>query len=570
MARPEVKYTEEFERVSELTRRHLTQADADAWAEVLTPECRTVGSPALLRAWQALAMAEVIENKGGFLCLPVGLGKTLLTHQIPRLMGLQRPVLIVPTSLEDKTRADFRSYMGVWKTPNPPPRIITIDDLKQEKSEQLLWSINPDGIFIDEADDLSNPDSSMVRKLDRFIVAHWDTCAVVTLTGTPSRKSLLNYWHLLCWTLKDNVPVPRVLSEAKMWAAALDDAGPRGDRTRRPGPGPLGQNLAQAREWFRKRLAETPGVVIVDGDSCTAPIRIRVRQAKEDPVIDALFEGFILKGERPDGELVSDSLSRWKMDGQLGSGFTQYYDPPPPDEWRMARRGLSRFVRSAIEASTYSGKPLDTEGAVIRAFRDTPVVEEWLEIKDTFDAAENTKVEWFSTSVLESCVDWLNESDEPGIIWTGSVEFAQALAMATRLAYFSRHGKDAKKRGLHSVTPATDRNMICSWHANKKGFNLQAWTRNLLHMPPQSAKWLEQIFGRTHRSGQDKTVTIDWLATSGGTLDAFESAISEARYAKSMVSLTQKILRAKITRATPRMTGTNRYRWAVRADGDDI
>jgi hypothetical protein len=106
--------------------------------------------------------------------------------------------------------------------------------------------------------------------------------------------------------------------------------------------------------------------------------------------------------------------------------------------------------------------------------------------------------------------------------------------------------------------------MVVSWHANKKGLNLQAWRRHLIVMPPQSAKWLEQLFGRSHRSMQDQPVRFYILGTSGGVLDGFDAAISEARFAKGTISLTQKILRSKITRQKPKLTKSNRFRWAQR------
>jgi hypothetical protein len=82
--------------------------------------------------------------------------------------------------------------------------------------------------------------------------------------------------------------------------------------------------------------------------------------------------------------------------------------------------------------------------------------------------------------------------------------------------------------------------------------------------PPQSAKYLEQVFGRSHRAGQTEAVTVDMLATSGGTLDAFEAAISEATCVRDRDAMTQKILRAEVVRAIPRITDSNRFRWARR------
>jgi hypothetical protein len=81
-------------------------------------------------------------------------------------------------------------------------------------------------------------------------------------------------------------------------------------------------------------------------------------------------------------------------------------------------------------------------------------------------------------------------------------------------------------------------------------------------MPPQSALDLEQLLGRAHRTGQRERVTIEILITSGGTADAFEVALREARKVLAREGLTQKLLRADIVRASPRKTVANRYRWA--------
>lgn len=561
--RPEVQHTTDFDRIAALPRRRLTQADADAWAAALTPELRAPASRAELRPWQALSMAECVENDGGWLALPVGVGKTLISYLLPRLMNAKRPLLIVPgRPLIDKTRADFASYVGQWRAPSPPPRVITMQSMAPEGGRDLLDRMRPDLIILDEADEFANRESSAARRIDRYIVDAQDEVKIIAMTGTPSRKTIMGYWHLVQWCLRDRAPMPLKESEALMWAHAIDEkVAKREYFGRRPLPGPLGRDLAAAREWYRNRLQETPGVVIVDGDSCSQPLTVRVRLARECQIIDQHFERFGVKQENPDGIPVSDPLSRWRIDGQLGCGLYMKYDPPPPQPWRDARRAVAEFVRDTIRDSTHTSRPLDTEGQVIRRHADAPEVAGWLEIRDTF--IPNTVVVWLSASTIESAVEWLAETPEPGIVWCGGVEFAHALATVTRLPYYGREGRDANGRGLHAAIAS--RSLIASWHANKRGFNLQAWRRQLIVHPPQSAKYLEQIFGRSHRSGQDRPVVVDVLATSGGTLDGFEAAVSEAGFARRTVGLTQKILRAKIERATPRVNKSNRFRWAVRS-----
>ena len=559
-SRPAVLHTVDFDRVNALPRRRLTQADAEEAAAVLVDELRQPGATCTLRAWQGAALAEVAQNGGGWLALPVGFGKTLIAFCLARLLGAERPLLIVSGSLEDKTWADFAALEAEGWLPGPAPyRIVTWQWLYQDENQNFLREYRPDLICIDESDDLANAESATAARVDRYRVENFD-CVFVAMTGTPSRNSIMAYWHILCWCLLDGAPVPLKHGEAKMWAMALDEKGR--DPSRRPHPGPLGANRVQAMAWFRKRLIETPGVLIVDGDSCDQPLHIRTRLAREDPILDEAFAQFLMTFENPGGIPVSDPLSRWLLDAQLGLGLYTFYDPPPPADWRDTRRMIAKFVRETIARSRRGSHPLDTEGQVLRRYHDHPLVEQWREIKGTFEP--NTVAKWITTSAIESCLDWLAESPEPGIIWCGSVDFGRALEKATGLPYFGAKGRTDDGLRLHQAPPG---NIICSWQANKKGFNLQAWPRQLLTMPPQSAKWLEQIFGRSHRAGQKKPVHIELLMTSGGSIDAFKAAIAEAQFAKGTVSLTQKILRAKVDFAIPRLTPSNKYRWATRSTG---
>ena len=563
MARPAVRYTEEFRRIEALPRRQLTQADADAWAEVLTPVLRERGATCRLRPWQALSIAEVLEAGGGFLALPVGVGKTLLGPAIALQCGARRPLQIVPAALREKTYADFGSYRGQWKQAKHPIRVVSREELALERFKTFLDEYQPDLIDIDEADDFSNPKSAAVRVIDRYVMARRDAgkkLIVVAKTGTPSRKSIMNYWHLMCWCLGDKAPVPLDESEAQLWADAIDD---RSEYYRRPDPGPLGDDVQEARAWYLRRLAETPGVVIVDGDSCSAPLTINLRCAFDDAKIDKAFTSFLEDEENPGGIPVTDPLSRNLLEGQVGCGLYSYWDPPPPAPWVAARRASARFARDVIDRTTRTAHPLDTEGQVFRQYREHPVVEAWLNVRDTFK--ETTRVKWISDASVRTAVAWLRESSDPAIVWCGFVEFGRAVAQASGCPYYGRLGKcetDPGRPGLHAVSG--NHSIVASWQANKKGFNLQAFGRMAIFAPPPSAKWLEQVFGRAHRAGRDAPVVVDIFATSGGTFDAFDSAIREARFAKSTIGLTQKLLRAEVTREKPVVTRSNEYRWATR------
>lgn len=555
--------TVDFSRIEALPRRKLDVREAEDAARFLTKLFAEPGADVALRAWQGQAIFECVEYR--HLCggLPVGQGKTLITWLLPLALGAKRPVLILPASLIDKTRADFRSYLGKWRRPAVPPRLITREELALDKNADLLDCINPDLVMVDESDELANPIAGATNRIDRFRVSHQDKakCVFATMSGTLIRLSILGNWHLLCWSLLEDAPVPLSHTEAKVWAAAIDEA--IREPGRRPHPGVLGPTIPAAREWYRRRLIETPGVIIVDEDSAAdIPLTIRTRLSREDPTLDRHYSEFLRRFRNPGGIEVTDPLSRWTLDALMGCGLYNYYDPEPPIEWRLARRAEAKFVRDRILRTRRSRRPVDTEKQVLNRYRDDPVVVEWLRQKPTFDPRKATRFKWFSDSTLQSALDWLAESPEPGVVWCGSKEFGKRLAAKARLPYYGSKGRTQGGGGLHCAD--TSRSLVASWPANKRGFNLQPWRRALIVLPPQSAKFLEQIIGRHHRAGQDREVVVDILLTSGGTIDAFEAALKEARFSKQVTSLTQKVLRAKIVRAKPRLTEQNKYRWASR------
>lgn len=554
-----VRATPDFARIRSLPRRKVTKAKAERHAEELTP-LLALRKDVALRAWQGQALYEVRKCGGGFLSLPVGQGKTLICESLPVLLKSKRSVLIAPASLESKTYADRRSYAGVWRMASPPPRFISTQALSLDANAYLLDEINGtaqghenlDLILIDEGDELSNWKASAIARIDRFLRAKrrragFGEVRVVVLTGTPTRKSILGYWHLLVWCLGDLAPVPLQRAEAETWAAALDEASPRAGF--RSNPGPLGADITAARAWYLDRLEHTPGVLLVDEDSAAdVPLTIDFKVAPECPEIDGAFDTLRTRWESPSGEPVTDPLSLNRIEGHLGCGLYTYWQPPPPQEWSDARREIAAFIRKRIAETRHAFTPLDTEAQVIRAHREHPVVLEWARVKGTFNPLKASRTKWISDATLEAVARWMCKHSEAGrtcVVWCGSVDFGRRLAELAKVPYYGRQGVDEKSgRELHNAR--TQSSMVCSWHANKRGFNLQAWTRHAIVLPPQSAKFLEQIFGRSHRAGQNKPVRFTIWLTSGGVVDSFRAAVREARFAQRTIKNTQKILRADV------------------------
>ena len=551
---PSVTRTADFERIAALPRRTLDRETAAVWASEFTARYARPGSGAALLPWQGQALVEIVQCGGAFLGLPVGIGKTHIFEVAPSVLRSEVSVLIVPAALRPKTFAARREIRAAWSLPSQPSHVLSREELALETRADLLTKLAPDLILIDECHALANTSTATVRRLNRYLASD-PACRVVVGTGTPSRKSIMGYWHLLRWALGDGAPVPLARGEAELWAGVLDDS-PR--CAIRPRPGPLGATVEAAVAWYRDRLRETPGVLIVDEDSAgDVPITVRQLVAPQDSALDVAFAKLGLDQENPGGIPITDSLSRWLLDGQLGLGLYTRWCPPPPERWRTARRAVAAFVRDRIAQTTNAHAPLDTEAQVLRRHAGHPVVAEWLAVKGTY--REQTEAVWLSDSTLRACEAWLADV-RCGVVWTGSLDFGRELARRAGLAFYEQGGEARDGRSLLHAPPG--RSFVASWKANAKGFNLQAWPRQLVTMPPQSALDLEQLLGRAHRTGQTERVTIEILVTSGGTADAFEAALREARKVRDREGLTQKLLRADVERAAPRRTAANRYRWA--------
>jgi hypothetical protein len=566
-----IQDTPDLRRVCALPRRTLSVEEATARAATLTRMLALKGGVAL-RPWQGQILHELAMHGGVYGGAPVGLGKTLLNWLAPVVCDAVRPVLIIPGGLRPDVQAAFASYLHTWTSVRGGIRIVSLEELALLANEDLLERIQPDLIIIDEADNLRNVKSAACKRIGRYLASH-PACRVCAWTGTPGRTSVLDVHHLMVWCLREGAPVPLRRGEAAHWAQALDEAS--GFRAKaRPDVGALerlggGATLAGAREAFRLRLHETPGCVFVDGDSCDQPIHVRQRVAPPSPALEAHFQRFRTAWETPDGWPLSDSLSVYRHAGELGCGLYLRWNPRPPDWWYMPRKEFCAFVRETLEHEHH----LDTELAVVREHPEAEPVKAWMAVRDRFKP--NSEPVWVDDTVLKACAAWLREEpNTPSLVWTWTVAFGEALAVHTGLRY---HGAGGYTRTGEHITavPGYGRadakgvpSLVLSGQANLRGRNLQGWTRNLIVTPPRSARYLEQMFGRTHRQGQTRPVHVDVLCTSGDTFDGFEASLREASFGQAVYGITQKLLRARIVRAyIPR---DSPYRWACKQETKDV
>lgn len=379
-------------------------------------------------------------------------------------------------------------------------------------------------------------------------------CHFVAMSGTPTKRSLRDYSHLLPLALgPGNSPVPTG-TEIDDWADALDERPHQDFPIVLPGAltllrGPQEQGLdplTGARCAFRRRLVETPGVVATEEAPLAVGLTIsplRVRLAKETREV---FATLVKKGdggwELPDGQTFTDGMRVWQVARQVALGFYYQWSPPAPPVWKAARKAWHKACREILSRNR---RNLDSESQVAEAVAvgQYPQAEQalyqWLKVEKSFEP--NTVPVWLERGPLEAAAKWAAKG--PGIIWTEHRAFAAALAHLTGLPYYGRNGQDAAGRAIpeFGLNPACGHGTVIASLANRTGRNLQGWSRNLVTCPPPSNEWWEQLLGRTHRDGQVGDVTFDVLVTCREYVEAFAQACRDAMYVEQTTGQIQKL-----------------------------
>lgn len=542
MANPSVPATPEFHRVRDLPRRRWTDGEAETLADLLTRELRTTFGRERLRPIQGIMIAEAFDAGGMLAGVSVGRGKTLPTFLIPTIMGVQRPLLLVPSNLVEKTNRDLAVWSYHFRV-HPRIRVFSYERLSVVSGANALEQYNPDLIIADEVHNLKNRDSARGRRFLRYMQAHQDT-KMVGLSGSITRRSLRDYWHILGLCLKETAPIPYVLHELETWAAAIDPD--VDDRVRlapgclldlAPEPADTGTPLDRARASYQRRLSETRGVVITPSNEIAASLEISARPLEAPAAVDDALESLRTTWETPNGDELLMAIDVWRHARELACGFWYQWNPPPPPEWLEARKAWHKFVRGMLGRNLST---MDSPLQVARRFADHPLHNAWRAVRDLYDPDAHKRAVWISDFLLRDAAGWLNDHTQaPGIAWVEHHAAGERLALLSGRSYFGG-GPDASRAILDAHGP-----IIASIKAHGTGKNLQHYSRNLIVSVPPSADTIEQLLGRTHRDGQEAdTVTVELYLHAPEIREGLARALSEADYIQRSTGMPQKLLYA--------------------------
>ena len=534
-----------FRRIDALPRRLWTREAGEAAQAYYTAALKKPHGQQTLRLVQASAVHDTIASRGFFGPISVGGGKTLYSFLSFVGLNAKRPLLLLPGALVKRTMRDAEELRRHWYLPKNLS-IESYDKLSRVEYVDLIKRINPDVIVADEAHRLKNRDAACTKRVARYLESNQDTifCGV---SGTLLSKDLRDFAHLSAWALREKSPIPYEVQTLAAWVNCLDDS-----TIMAPHPGVLlqwapegiaGTLRARARMGIRDRLIQTSGVVVSLDEGYSGALDIQGTEIQIPEKVKGYYRTLRNEWLTPDGWELLSPVDVWRHARELALGFHYVWDPRPPREWLNARGAWGRHCRAHLGQSA----EYDTEHQLKLALRSgecddvlaRAALASWTSIEPTF--TPNVVAVWHDTWSLDYCEKW---SKKPGIIWTDHVLFAKELAKRTGLSYYGNNGEDALGNEIEQHDPR--KALIASVDANCTGRNLQAWHRNLI-VTPRSNHKVEQLLGRTHRSGQlADGVTVDVLYGCRENILALHRAVSKSQEVAQLLGAKQKILLATL------------------------
>lgn len=480
---------------------------------------------------------------GVFAKVPVGKGKTLMAMLAPVIVKAKRPLLILPTGLDEEFDREFEKWSEHYQVVRP--QIITYNQLSRKEGAHLLTRLNPDMIICDEAHKLRYMSSARTKRFVRYLKEKHDKgqgVRLVVTSGTMTGGSLSHFAHLLLMALHEGSPAPLDLNTITAWATVLDlsqEAEPENYKAMEPLLDWSGTRNFEAA--FHVRMAATPGVVVAYGSSCDSSIHIRrLTGPPPPPEIEAAIAAVENDWELPNGELITEAPHKASACRALASGFWFLPGEVPSLEWEYARREWCRELRTLKEYRSRAG--FDSPALIEEVLRESSyagyrraqdALFEW--DKHRHLVRPDSEPVWLAKSwLIDAATDWVTRHKE-GILWYHSIPVGDALREA---------GFDV--RGAGDPAPHKGEKVVAlSISRFKEGYNLQQFNKMLVLQPPPSNSPWQQLIGRCHREGQlSDQVTIDVLQRTRQQTSDFDSARLNAGSVQRYEGEPQKLLLA--------------------------
>lgn len=505
-----------------------------------------------------------VPGYGCFVGNNIILHNTLLTFLAPHVLEVQSPLLVVPAKLRGKTAEEFAELATVWKQ-HPAwldigRHCVSYEKISREGGAELLAELQPDLVMLDEAHHVRNPDAAVTRKLTQYFEKNPRT-RVMPLTGTSVKRSLLDFAHLMRWSLIELLqPLPLSHRELAAWAAVVDVI--KTAEKRKPSDPAALYSLCNneekklgrdgVRSAVRRRIQETPGVVALEGVELDVTLNIELSAITGFNKATEQLAKQLAEGALPNGDPVTDDdlSAEWRHMRTLTSGFWYLRDPKPPVEWFEAHKAWKGAARSVLRGHVPG---LESEMLVAKAAaagklsaKHCEAYARWVAVRDVYkDTRDKHRPVWVDDTMIEAIAQW--NMTRTGIIWVSEIALGERLEEVLGLPYYHELGLDKSGRSIKSSRPE-DGSIVASVGSASEGNNLQAWSDNLIISLPPVGTVVEQLLARTHRRGQEAPEV--WCEIFFGCLTewrCWEQAMRDAR-AESLLEGKKRLLRATVVK----------------------
>jgi len=481
----------------------------------LTALFRTPTGTATLRPAQAAVLSAAFKHEGVLAPLTVGSGKTLISFLLPHIMafkGYTRPLLIVPAGVSKQTEADYEGtseskYRDNWRLP-PLPR-TTYQTLSRKRGWEILQEFAPDHLILDECQMASDASGTVWSKLKHYIALQDKRVPLLCLSASLGNRSPKSYWHFSTHALRENSPVPIDMWTMLSWHSAVADKVPQridGEPLIKLWHEAEGETtLERAQYAYGQRFTSTPGIVASVGQRPSVGLEIEVVRHDPDPAVLECANHIISKREVPGDPaypLVEDIEITQRLD-QLELGFAFVWYPPPPPEWRAARKMWATIIGDVLAQKIpgLESPELIKDHLLATGSPYARYYHEWMAQHELYKPP--TVPIWVSRKPLEAAEAWL-QGRKHGIVWVPYPHIGLELAERTGLPYFRKGG--VSHDGKHHIE-RWDGPCFASMRSCSVGLNLQYKQHENYHLGFDSVgERCEQLIGRTHREGQKKTV----------------------------------------------------------------
>jgi len=591
-----------------------------------------------LRPEQAMAMIHYNDYGGIFVTLGVGGGKTLICFMVAndcykkiiaqRQQGTTdkeaRILIVVQANLLTKFENDV-TFMRKFLKELPPIYILggvskqkrtmlaksgrrgvyvcSYHTLQSKDATDILNSVKPCQIICDEAQNVAGTKDSARAKRFRTYVNEQQP-EVVPLSGTMTRKSVMEYYFLSKAALGKYNFLPNSYTMATEWAGVLDSVAAsmgdfRNDNMPRPGPinwlptwchthfpkVELPPNLVGFRRAFAHRMTSAPGVIcstqedpvgkqlIFHNNPCKG-----METAEGWPVLkdhlEVLTEDFVT----PSGEELSCAMNVWGYRYQMeATGF--FYDLYWRDPETIAKsKGLSlSAAEDVLERSKEYHEKHKTYQATLRRWLsessrpklDTPALvgsnmkhhrskyvgddlyQAWITWKEAafigMEVRQQKPVRVCDFKIKQVATDAKKNIKRGGIIWYQHTEMGYWMMDELRkVGVPATHcpSEEGAHKFLEDTHGMSGTWIVASLGGHSTGKDLQwGFCDNYFLQVPVSASLIEQTIGRTHRPGQpEDAVNCYFYMATDFDIAHFNVVLKDTAYVQQSTTGKMKLM----------------------------